>query len=103
MTTERGGSAETCSGTYVDGTVNTNSYQYNGTSLSYSFGNDTSSGAGTIAFSKYSDDDWAPGSSNMRGAAQIGASQLVVDEFMKQAAIGAALLIRRPAELQPNT
>lgn len=90
VSTERGGSADTCSGTYVDGTVNTNSYQYNGTSLSYSFANDTSSGAGTIAFSKYSDDDWAPGSSNMRGAAQIGASQLVVDEFMKQAAIGAA-------------
>jgi RHS repeat-associated protein len=50
VTTERGGSAETCSGTYVDGTVNTNSYQYNGSSLSYSFANDTTSGAGTIGF-----------------------------------------------------
>jgi len=89
VTTERGGSAETCSGTYVKGTVNTNSYQYNGTSLSYSFGNDTASGAGTIAFTKYSNDDWAPGSSNMLGAAQIGRSQALVNEFMKQAAIGA--------------
>ncbi len=90
VTTERGGSAEACSGTYVEGTVNTNSYQYNGTSLSYSFSNDTASGAGTIAFSKYSNDDWAPGSSNMLGAAQIGGSQALVNEFMKQAVIGAA-------------
>ena len=90
VATERGGSAETCSGTYVNGMVNTNSYQYNGTSLSYSFGNDTASGAGTIAFSKYSNDDWAPGSGNMLGAAQIGGSQALVNEFMKQAAIGAA-------------
>ena len=65
-------------------------YQYNGTSLIYSFGNDTASGAGTIAFSKYSNYDWAPGSSNMLGAAQIGRSQAFVNEFMKQAAIGAA-------------
>ena len=90
VTTERGDSAGTCSGTYVDGTVNTSSYQYNGTSLSYSFGNDTASGAGTIAFSKYSNDDWAPGSTNMLGAAQIGGSQALVNEFMKQAAINAA-------------
>lgn len=50
VTTERGGSAETCSGTYVNGTVDTSSYQYNGTSLTYSFANDTASGAGTINF-----------------------------------------------------
>jgi RHS repeat-associated protein len=86
----RGGSADTCSGTFVDGTVDEKSLSYNGTSLGYSFSNDTASGSGTIAFSKYSDDDWAPGSSNMQGAAQIGGSQSLVNEFMKQAAIGAA-------------
>jgi hypothetical protein len=71
VTTERGGSAETCSGTYVEGTVNTNSYQYNGQSLGYSFANDTSSGAGTISFG-LNQSDWGPGSSNMLGARQIG-------------------------------
>ena len=53
VTTEQGGSAETCSGTYVDGTVNTNSYQYNGSNLSYSFANDTISGAGAIGFGNF--------------------------------------------------
>jgi hypothetical protein len=90
VTTERGGSADTCSGTYVDGTVDTSSYRYNGTALSYSFSNDTSSGAGTIALSNSSNDDWGPGSSNRLGAAQIGGSQAFVNEFTKQAAIGAA-------------
>jgi RHS repeat-associated protein len=57
VTTERGGSAGTCSGTYVDGTVNTNSYQYNGSNLTYSFANDTSSGAGNIQFGQSGSDD----------------------------------------------
>ena len=57
VTTERGGSAQTCSGSYVDGTVNTNSYQYNGTNLAYSFANNTASGAGNIQFATSLDSD----------------------------------------------
>jgi RHS repeat-associated protein len=92
VTTERGGSADTCSGTYVNGTVDVNSFSYNGTSLGYSFSNDAAAGAGTISFGSGQSDnaDWGPGSSNMLGAAQIGGSQALVNEFMKQAAIGAA-------------
>ncbi len=64
--TELGGSAETCSGTYVGGTVNTNSYQYNGTNLTYSFANDTSSGVGNIQFGQSgSDDSLPPGVASM--------------------------------------
>jgi RHS repeat-associated protein len=50
VTTERGGSADTCSGTYVEGTVDTSSYKYDGSNLSYSYSNDNASGAGTIGF-----------------------------------------------------
>jgi hypothetical protein len=74
VTTERGGSAETCSGTYVNGTVDVNSFSYNGRNLGYSFSNDTAAGAGTISFGSSQSDnsDWGPGSSNMLGARQIG-------------------------------
>ncbi len=70
VTTERGGSADTCSGTYVNGTVDVSSYSYNGRNLGYSFSNDTASGAGTITFGAV--DDWGPGTSNLLGARQIG-------------------------------
>ena len=79
VTTEQGGSAETCSGTYVNGTVDINSYSYDGRNLGYSFSNDTASGAGTISFGSSQSDnsDWGPGSSNMLGAAQIGRTATV--------------------------
>jgi RHS repeat-associated protein len=57
VTTERGGSTTTCSGTYVNGTVDVNSFSYNGGSLGYSFANDTASGAGTIQFGQIQSDD----------------------------------------------
>ena len=78
VTTERGGSASTCSGTFVDGTVNTNSFQYNGTSLGYSFSNDTASGAGTIQFGQnQSDDDLSPDVANMLHQSGVMAAPLV--------------------------
>ncbi len=79
VTTEQGGSAETCSGTYVNGTVDRSSYSYNGRNLGYSFSNDTASGTGTISFGSSQSDnsDWGPGSSNMLGAAQIGRTATV--------------------------
>lgn len=71
-----GGSADTCSGTYVDGTVDTNSYQYDGSSLTWS--DDTNAGGGAINFfssSTSSDNgDWGPGSSDMLGAQKIGSN-----------------------------
>jgi len=48
VTTERGGSAESCSGTYVNGTVDTSSYSYSGSSLSFS--DNTAGGGGAINF-----------------------------------------------------
>ncbi len=48
VTTERGGSADTCSGTYINGTVDTSSYSYNGSSLSFS--DNTAGGGGAINF-----------------------------------------------------
>jgi RHS repeat-associated protein len=48
VTTERGGSSDTCSGTYVDGTVDVNSYSYKDGSLSWS--DNSSNGGGAINF-----------------------------------------------------
>jgi RHS repeat-associated protein len=83
VTTDRGGSAETCSGTYVNGTVDVNSYSYNpssnGSSLSWS--DNSINGGGAINFVSSStatdNTDWGPGSSNMLGASQIGRTAIV--------------------------
>jgi RHS repeat-associated protein len=48
VTTVRGGSADTCGGTYVDGTVDVSSYQYNGSSLSWS--DNSTWGGGAVNF-----------------------------------------------------
>ncbi len=78
VTTERGGSAETCSGTYVNGTIDVNSYSYNGRNLGYSFSNDTASGAGTISFGQsQSDDALSPDVANMLHQAGVMAAPLV--------------------------
>jgi RHS repeat-associated protein len=74
VTTERGGSADTCSGTYVNGTVNVNSYSYNGSNLSWSDNSEWGGGAMNFVFGSTasSNSDWGPGSGNMLGARQIG-------------------------------
>jgi RHS repeat-associated protein len=74
VTTERRGSADTCSGTHVNGTVNVNSYSYNGSNLSWSDNSEWRGGAMNFVFGSTasSNSDWGPGSGNMLGARQIG-------------------------------
>jgi RHS repeat-associated protein len=69
VTTERGGSADTCSGTYVNGTVDVSSYQYNGSSLSWS--DNSSWGGGAINFVSPStpNDALSPDVANMLNSA----------------------------------
>ena len=80
-------------GTYVNGTIDTNSLAYNQqkSTLSYSYTNGDTLGSGVIGGLP------APvqfpgieGPANQAGAAQIAGSQSLINEFAKQAAIGAA-------------
>ncbi len=48
VSTERGGSADTCGGTYVNGTVDVSSYSYNGNTLSWS--DNSAWGGGAMTF-----------------------------------------------------
>ena len=97
VTTERGGSADTCSGTFVSGTVDVNSYSYNGSTLSWSDNSEWAGGALNLVFgsTNSSNSDWGPGSNNLLGARQIGETAPIGD-----ALLGATLLfIQGPGSL----
>ena len=77
-------------GVYVNGTIDTNSLTYNpgNGQLGFSYANGDTIGSGTIGNVQGPTDeqDWGPGSSNMRGAAQIGQAAPIGD------ALGTTLL-----------